>query len=237
MLMKNLRTPSGLDAAEVERILKDAAGENNIGARMDCISELFLGRPYVEGSLAGGPELPEEFRIALNAFDCVTYIEVVLGLALAQTIDEFIDIVRRVRYEDGEIDWVRRNHYMTDWGARNAESGFITNITTGPGAVEKTCTLSLIAGLPAKTTTFRYFPTQSSAEAGASIETGDLILFVSTRQTLDVFHTGIVVVREWRRLLRHATRTAGAVIEQELAEFVSENEIAGFILLKPLCRR
>lgn len=235
--LKNIETPFGLDPAEAERILKDAGGETALGARIDRISELLLGRPYVEGSLGGGVELPEEFRVSLSAFDCVTFIETVLALALARTIDEFIDNIRRIRYEDGEIDWFRRNHYMSDWASKNEQCGFITNITSGPESVEKTCTLSLIAGLPAKTTTFRYFPTQKRAEVAELFETGDLILFVSTKETLDVFHTGLLVETDGRWLLRHATRTAGAVIEQDLVEFISQNEMAGFILLRPLCRR
>jgi hypothetical protein len=235
--LKNIKTPFGLDPADAERILKDASGKTALGARIDRISELLLGRPYVEGSLGGGPESREEFRVSLNAFDCVTFIEAVLALALARTIDEFIDTIRRIRYEDGEIDWFRRNHYMSDWASENEECGFITNITSGPDTVEKTCTLSLIAGLPAKTTAFRYFPTQSRAKVAELFDTGDLILFVSTKEALDVFHTGLLVAHEGRWLLRHATRTAGAVIEQELVEFMSQNEMAGFILLRPLCRR
>ncbi len=237
MTLKNIETPFGLDPAEAERILKNAGGETALGKRVDRISELLLGRPYVEGSLGGGPESREEFRVSLNAFDCVTFIEAVLALALARTIDEFVDAIRRIRYEEGEIDWFRRNHYMVDWARNNEEYGFITNITSGPDTVEKTCTLSLIAGLPAKTTTFRYFPTQGPAEVSELIDTGDLILFVSTKETLDVFHTGLLVAHEGRWLLRHATRTAGVVIEQELVEFMSQNEMAGFILLRPLCRR
>jgi len=235
--LKNIETPFELDPAEVERTLKDAAGEPDPGKRIDRISELFLSRAYIEGSLGGGAELPEELRVSLNAFDCVTFIETVLALALARTIDEFIDTIRRIRYEDGEIDWFRRNHYMVDWASNNEQSGFVKNITFGSDAVEKTCTLSLIPGLPAKTTTFRYFPTQSLGAVTGLIEAGDLIFFVSTKDTLDVFHTGLLVGREGRLLQRHATRTAGAVIEQDLVEFMSQNEMAGFILLRPLCRR
>jgi hypothetical protein len=235
--LKNIETPFGLDPAEAERILKDAGGETDLRKRIDRISELLLGRSYVEGSLGGGPEAPEDFRVSLDAFDCVTFIETVLALALARTIDEFIDTIRRIRYEDGEIDWCRRNHYMSDWASKNGECGFIANITSGPYTVEKTCTLSLIAGLPATTTTFLYFPTQSRAEVAELFRTGDLILFVSTKETLDVFHTGLLVETGGRWLLRHATRTAGAVTEQELVGFMSQNGMAGFVLLRPLCLR
>lgn len=237
MTLKNIEPPFGLDPAEVDQILKDAAGDPDPGKRIDRISELFLSRPYIEGSLGGGAGLAEQLRVSLSAFDCVTFMESVLALALARTTAEFIDTIRRIRYKDGEIDWVRRNHYMVDWASNNEQGGFIKNMTFGPDAFEKTCTLSLIAGLPAKTATFRYFPTQSLGAVTGLIEAGDLILFVSTKDTLDVFHTGLLVGREGRLLQRHATRTAGAVIEQDLVEFMSQNEMAGFILLRPLCRR
>lgn len=228
--------PIGIDAETAERILRAATGQE-LRKRIDNISAMLLGRPYVEGSLGGGPESPEEFRVSLTQFDCVTYMETVLALALAETVDEFFDALRRIRYDAGEISWARRNHYMVDWTRNNEASGFVKDLTSGPFVLEKTCTLNLIAGLPSKTATFLYFPTQILARVVELLDTGDLMLFVSTRETLDVFHTGLLVERGGRWFLRHATRSAGAVIEQELGEFVSRNEMAGFVLLRPLCRR
>jgi hypothetical protein len=229
--------PGGLDAAEAVRLLDESAREPDLGNRIDHLSELLLGREYVEGSLGGGPELPEELRISLSAFDCVTFIETVLALAFARTIEEFIVTVRGIRYEDGEVAWARRNHYMVDWARNNEERGFVSNLTAGPRAAAKICTLNLIAGLPEKRTSFSYFSTQNPADLAGLFETGDLILFVSIKETLDVFHTGFLIERNGRWFLRHATRTAGAVIDQELAEFMNQNTLAGFVLLRPLCRR
>jgi hypothetical protein len=235
--LKGIETPLGLDTAEAERILQAAGAETDLGARVARISESLLGQPYLEGSLGGGADLPEEFRVYLDAFDCVTYMETVLALARARTTEEFIDAVRRIRYQDGRVDWFHRNHYMIDWARNNQEYGFIANLTAGPATVNKTCMLGLIAGLPSKTTTFVYFPSQSCGAVAGLIETGDLIFFVSTRRTLDVFHTGLLVKRDGKFLLRHATRRAGAVIEQDLVEFISQNKMAGFVLLRPICRR
>lgn len=235
--LKTIETPLGLDAAEAESLLKAAAGEADLGKRLDHISGLLLGRPYVEGALGGGPQLPEQFRIALGAFDCVTFVETVLALAIARTIEEFVDTIRRIRYKEGEIDWFCRNHYMVDWTRNNEDRGFIKNLTSGPSAQAKTCTLGLISGLPEKVASFSYFPTQNRAEVAELFETGDLMLFVSTKETLDVFHTGFLSEREGRWLLRHATRTAGAVIDQDLVEFMGQNEMLGFVLLRPLCQR
>jgi len=181
--------------------------------------------------------LPEELRISLSAFDCVTFIESVLGLAMARTIDESIDSIRRIRYRDGEVDWVHRNHYMVDWARNNEECGFVQNLTLGPQASIKICTLGLIEGLTEKAAAFSYFPTQNRDEVTGLFETGDLLLFVSTKETLDVFHTGFLIEREGRWLLRHATRTAGAVIDQDLVDFTVQNTMAGFVLLRPICQR
>src|SRR4030095_1710894 len=209
--LNKLKSTAGLDPVEAARILRDLGDRRGLVDRREWLSKYFLGRPYIEGSLGGGPDSPEELRASLDAFDCVTYIEVVLALALSQTTNEFSGAIRRIRYKDGTVDWFHRNHYMVDWARNNEELGMVLNLTTGPFTSEKTCTLDLIAGIPARTTSFRYFPTKSLNSFAKEIETGDLIFFVSTRSTLDVFHTGLLVKREPEPTVRHATRAANAV--------------------------
>ncbi len=229
-------TAEGLNHSEAERLLDELSARTQLADRIDQISERFLGRPYVEAPLGGGAGLPEVFTVSLNAFDCVTYIETVIACALSRTLNEVVDTIRELRYESGEIAWSHRNHYMIDWARRNESRGFIQNITTGEGTIEKTCKVDTIPGLPAKTISFRYFAKHSLAKVEAIARTGDLIFFVSEKDTLDVFHTGLLIKRGDSMLLRHATRTAGAVIEQPLIEFVTDNEPAGFILLRPVCQ-
>ena len=227
----------GLNEAELVGILDDINGEGDLGKRLERISKRFLGRPYVEGSLGGGAEVPEVLRITLEAFDCVTYLEVVLALACSATLNEFVSMIRRIRYERGEIDWSSRNHYMTDWARNNEAEGFVANRTAGPGTIQKTCTLDLIPGLPAKTAAFNCFPKESLSHVVELAQSGDLVFFVSTRSDLDVFHTGLLIKREAQMMLRHATRSVGAVIEQDLRGFVAKNEPAGVVLLRPVCRQ
>ena len=227
----------GLNPAEAIAILADISGEADLGKRLEQVSNRLLWRPYVEGSLGGGPGIPEVLRVTLEAFDCVTYLEVVLALACSGTLNEFVSTVRRIRYERGEIDWLHRNHYMIDWARNNQSEGLIANLTAGPATIEKTCSLDLIPGLPAKTAGFSYFPKESLSQVADLVETGDLVFFVSTRNDLDVFHTGLLIKPKGQVMLRHATRSAGAVIDQELIEFVGKNEPAGFVLLRPVCQR
>ena len=173
----------------------------------------------------------------MKAFDCVTFIETVLALARSQTINEFVDTVRLIRYEGGEISWGCRNHYMVDWARNNQDFGFIKDLTVGTQASQKSCTLSLIPGLPEKVAVFFYFPTQNGSAVAELFETGDVLLFVSIKDTLDVFHTGFLIQRDGRWVLRHATRAAGSVIDQDLLEFINQNTMKGFVLLRPICQR
>jgi N-acetylmuramoyl-L-alanine amidase-like protein len=235
--VKGIDTPSRLDTDAANRILESARDISELSQRLDRFSGDLLGRAYQEGSLGGGPAIEEEFRIDLQVFDCVTFIEVVLAFALADSTSDFIDKTRRIRYDQGHVDWFHRNHYMVDWARNNERSGFVRNVTSGQLTAEKTCTLSLIEGLETKTTRFRYFPSEVLAANPSIVEDGDIILFVSTRETLDVFHTGFGFNWRGRIVLRHATRRAGLVVDQYLDEFMSQNQLAGIVLLRPLCRR
>ena len=231
-----INIPSRLDPDFANRLLEKVRDIDELHQRLDRISQEFLGSAYQEGSLGGGPALDEEFRIDLKVFDCVTLIEVVLALALADTVPDFIDRTRRIRYDQGRITWFHRNHYMVDWAENNERSGFIRNVTSGPLTAEKICTLGLIEGLEVRSTKLKYFPLEELIAAIRVIDDGDIILFVSTRNDLDVFHTGFVFDRGGRIVMRHATRRAGFVVDQYLDEFVGQNELAGIIVLRPLCQ-
>jgi hypothetical protein len=65
------------------------------------------------------------------------------------------------------------------------------------------------------------------------MQSGDLIFFASTRGNLDVFHAGIIVRDGNRVLMRHASRSHGFVVEQELGEFLKANRMAGVIVVRP----
>jgi N-acetylmuramoyl-L-alanine amidase-like protein len=222
-----------LNTVEAELLLEEVSDTSNLGERMKRISAHFLGRPYFTNPLEGGPRAPEIFKASLEGFDCVTYLETVLALARSHAINEFTDELREMRYENGQIDFYHRNHYMVDWVTNNQERGIIKDITTGPKAVIKTRTLSLIEALPAKAVSFRCFPKRSVSQIQSVIETGDVMLFASTRKTLDVFHAGILIEGEDEISLRHASRAAGGVTEQSLASFVSAHRMSGVILLRP----
>ena len=63
---------------------------------------------------------------------------------------------------------------------------------------------------------------------------GDVVLFASTKANLDVFHCGFLVLAGGSVRLRHASRSAGRVVEEDLARFLAANRMAGVIAARPL---
>jgi len=200
---------------------------------MESISRRFLGRPYITNPLIGSAESPEVFTDAISGFDCVTYIETVLARALSQNNVESSAILRRIRYQNGVVDWKRRNHYMTDWIRNNQRNGLVRQLRFGAVAARVERRLGLVPGLPTRRSAFSCVPKRFLPRIESRIQTGDLIFFASTRPQLDVFHCGIVVRSGDRLLLRHASRSQSGVVEQELSQFLKTNRMTGILLARP----
>lgn len=218
----------------MNRLLKSVADESDLSNRVERISARFLGLPYVSSSLIGDLDVPEQLVVRLDAFDCVTYIETVLALARAQTAEQFEENLIRLRYKNGEVSWTKRNHYMVDWWRNNEREGLIKNITRGKAASTKIRELNLISGLPTRRVSFQVFPKRNLAQVKKLIKTGDLAFFGTTKKHLDVFHSGILIRKGENILLRHATRSVGKVVEQELTDFLTGQRMSGLVLLRPI---
>lgn len=236
MTRRVLKPPVEVDTQGIEQALSLLDGENDFEARVNRISRLFAGRLYAENPLRGGPDIEEIIRISFDEFDCVTYVETVLALACSNTTKRFVSELRSLRYQDGKVDWFTRNHFMTGWLRQNIKRRAFTDLTRGSDTVSKTRTLSGVAGLRPRTVTFRFFPKRRFSQVRPQTRTGDMMLFVSTKKNLDVFHMGIMICQDDQVLLRHATRSAGKVIEQTVNEFLQANRMTGFIIARPLCR-
>lgn len=226
--------PRGFSRSRAERLLSKAKRYRSIGDRIGVFSRHFLGYPYKSNPLIGAADTPEVFTASLDGFDCVTFIETVLALACALTAETFIEWLRKIRYEQGIIRWEPRNHYMTLWIRNNRREGIIRPISTpAVTAVSRERVLNVVPGIAARRTRVKCVPKRAVPRLAACLITGDLIFFVSTRKNLDVFHAGIIARDGNRLLIRHASRSQGAVVEQELSEFVNANRMAGVIVMRP----
>src|SRR5262245_21543312 len=97
--------PQGFDTRRVERLLEAASAATRAGSRVDIISAKLLGKPYQSNPLIGSADTPEVFTVSTDGFDCVTYVETVFALARSGDAGQFVDVLRQIRYADGEVKW------------------------------------------------------------------------------------------------------------------------------------
>jgi hypothetical protein len=201
---------------------------------VEAISASLVGSPYGAHGLVGSAETPEAFVAPLDRFDCVTYVETVLALARSADAAGFAGELRRIRYDGGEVAWRSRNHYMTDWARRNARAGIVRAVPAGALAVRKEKLLRAVPGLPARRARFTCVPKARLRALEPRLANGDVLLFASTKAGLDVFHCGLLVRSGGGLRLRHASLSAGRVVEEDLAAFLGRNRTAGLIAVRPL---
>src|SRR6266849_7945036 len=226
--------PRGLSRRRVERLLSETKHDNSAGSRIDALSRRFLGRSYKPNPLIGSANTAEVFTASLDGFDCVTYIETVVALARASSVEDFSEWLRKIRYERGRIKWQRRNHYMTQWIRNNVREGMIKPVSTpAVPTLSRERILNVVPGLAPQRARVKCVPKPAVPRLKRYLQSGDLIFFASTRKNLDMFHSGIIVRDGNKVSMRHASRSQGAVVEQELSEFLKANRMAGVVVVRP----
>src|SRR5205085_1940391 len=114
-------------------------------------------------------------------------------LARARTPAGFRRNLRALRYEGGIVDWKKRNHYMTSWLKQNSRAGWLWPVAAEGLAVTKDRVLDAVPGLAPVAMRFRCVPKRSLKRFLPRLRTGDVLVFASTKPSLDVFHCGIAV--------------------------------------------
>jgi hypothetical protein len=117
---------------EASDILLRFQNETSVTTRLDQISKTFLGLPYgFSGPLGEGStgKFDQDPLYRFDTFDCTTYIETIMALATARSIDEFEERLNLIRYENGVIDYLKRNHFTDlQWIPFNIQNGLMTEI-------------------------------------------------------------------------------------------------------------
>ncbi len=103
-----------------------------LARRIEDHSARFLGRPYVLGPLGEGPSgaYDKDPLYRFDVFDCTTFVETVMALSLAKDFGDFERLMNLIRYKDGVVSYVARNHFTdADWIANNVSAGLLRDIT------------------------------------------------------------------------------------------------------------
>lgn len=100
--------------------------------KLDVISRRFIGYPYVLGPLGEGYQgkYDQDPLYRTDQYDCLTYVDTVIGLTLANNLEDYKTINTKLRYKNNQPKFTERNHFTSlDWNKNNADKGFVSDIT------------------------------------------------------------------------------------------------------------
>jgi hypothetical protein len=100
--------------------------------RLEEASAAFLGRPYLLGACGEGElgEFDQSPLYRTDGFDCVTYVNMVLAVCMADDLAQFKQISLALNYYKSNPSFLTRFHFMSvDWNVQNAMQGFVEDVT------------------------------------------------------------------------------------------------------------
>lgn len=200
-------------------------------SRHKTIGEKYVGTPYVRDPLGEGFAPDTDPLIRFDAFDCTTFVETVLA-------DDDLDKLTKIRYKDGNIGFINRNHFVaTEWLPNNSD--IVENVSAKYGKTAiRTVTINrsawlknvhnLVSNEPNKTTELEYIPYQNLGD----IKTDKplIVLFVLNHSDkihkkigtdLAVHHMGFLLPNG---TFRHASSSAGKVVDINFNEYVAKRK-------------
>jgi len=231
----------GWSRGKIDRLLPDAGRIPEQGDKVAFISAAFLETPYLAGTLIGSAETAEVFVLRLDGVDCFTLLDYVEALRRASDFEGFKEALRRIRYRENRVDFLSRNHFFSEWG--KAGSGRLREATAlvgeeGVRRVEKQLNRKkdgtlYLPGYPVKKREVAFIPPEAVDESVlARLRSGDYVGIYSPLPGLDVSHCGIVVRREGKVFLRHASSRLKEVTEEELIHYLGGKK--GLVVYRPV---
>ncbi len=119
------------DSVKVMRLLKQAMQLDSNANYTLYFARQLRGLPYVAKTLEKNNS--ERLVVNLRQFDCTTYTETVLALALCMkqkkaNFAQFCHNLQLLRYKDGVVSYPNRLHYFTSWIENNQKKKLIVGI-------------------------------------------------------------------------------------------------------------
>ncbi|WP_273759327.1 DUF1460 domain-containing protein [Bartonella sp. ML70XJBT.G] len=221
---------------------RSQANHHKTGEMIGLLSEAFLGTPYQANMLHGSKNTQEKLIIDFRGLDCFTYLDYVEALQKSTSQTEFIKNVIRTRYVNGNVSFLNRKHFFTDWAYR--EYKLATDITTqiSPHAVNTEKYLNkkadggnYLLGLPVVKRNITYIPSNFIDEEMISrLQTGDFIGIYTKLAGLDVTHVGFFIMTKHGPVFRNASsrKENKKVVDSPFMDYVTKTP--GIIVLRAL---
>ncbi|MCB9059367.1 MAG: DUF1460 domain-containing protein [Calditrichae bacterium] len=213
-----------------------------ISKRIQYYSQRGLGTPYLIFNLGeGASSNPDpDPTIDFSRTDCMTFCEHTLALAISDNYKDMYNNLQKIRYKNGDIRYVMRNHYtIADWLPNNnwllkdvtkEIGGDLTNKMTKTidrpnfyktnGVPENE-----LADAPGKEdVTADYIPTENLLKVKDKLQGGEIVSIVTTHPAVISAHMGIIIRDQWNNLIfRHASSPdkTNQVMDERFEDYVS----------------
>ena len=226
------------------------------------VGTFFLETPYVANTLETEGE--ERLVINLREMDCTTFAE--NCLALTRTIqsekpgiDRFWQELAGIRYRNAAINgYSSRLHYTTDWIFNNQQKNLVRDVT---GDISKTPYIKTINFMSTHPGSYRhlkdnavlvteiariekdishrpyyFIPKENIAGLESQLKDGDIVALTTSIDGLDVSHMGLLVRKNNRIHMLHASLSSMkvAVTEEPLADYLKNSKtVTGIMVARP----
>ena len=227
------------------------------------VGAFFKETPYKAATLDINPN-DEKLIVNLREMDCTTFAENVLAISRTiksgnPTFEKFTAELQNIRYHDGKIDgYTSRIHYFSDWIFENDRREVVESVSKEIGGTIYPKPINFMSTHPdsyrqlkgnpenqnaivtrekeisARKTYF--IPEEKVGEIEAKLKVGDIVGITSRVEGLDVSHVGILIRKDGRIHLMHASTTAKKVIvsNETLEEYLLKSKsVTGIMVARP----
>ncbi|MGV8138450.1 MAG: N-acetylmuramoyl-L-alanine amidase-like domain-containing protein [Mangrovibacterium sp.] len=254
---------SKTDSILAEQIISGLSpnSEGNPGTLVAQVGMKLLDTPYVAQTLENGKQ--ERLIVNLRELDCTTFAENCLALALAvksgkANFEQFIKELETIRYRQGRrMGYPSRLHYFSDWIYDNGQKGLITEPAAHIGSplrvqvnfmsshpdsypvLKDHPELVPVLAEQEKTISDRHYFFLRKEEVYLNedkLNEGDIVGLTTSIAGLDVAHVGILVKKNERIHLLHASSTSGKVVisEEPLSDMLmNKKSYTGIMIARP----
>jgi hypothetical protein len=223
-----------------------------LAARLVHVTDPFVGAPYVLSALGeGAGQSPDpDPRMRFDAFDCTTFVETALALAIADDLAQARALLDAIRYRKGAVGYLERRHFPeAEWIPELQALGFLEERTRAVGGADVVVEKKELnvavwkrgrhkgtpelpdARIPSGTFALDVWPLDKAAAGADRIPAGTLLNLVRVdfkSIPVRVSHQGIVIDKGGKKFLRHAAdRMHHAVVDEPLDRFFARMQKYG----------
>ncbi|MFN7825912.1 MAG: N-acetylmuramoyl-L-alanine amidase-like domain-containing protein [Pseudobdellovibrionaceae bacterium] len=219
----------------------------DIAERVDLFSSDFLGEPYLKDPLGEGSGKDSDPLYRFDGFDCTTFVETVMALAISLDDREFENNMNRIRYKQARILFSHRNHFTdADWIPNNVKNGLLKDIThqlmngrayTAATTIQRSRWFAVNHGLninlPTEKAEVPFIPKEwllANKERIKLLPHGSIVNIVRPNwqleekigTNLNVSHQGFIIHKEDGVYFRHASQTALKVVDELFLDYLNK---------------